>query len=183
MDMKNKATRILIITIDNNCINAKQEIKDLNKLEKYDEEGIVRIVKTDAFDTEANKYKGTWGEKSKAKAAQIPEVIGVAVIDHSRLDHMKLASGEDKQLDEIAWLLFNKPLCKLASNCNNCRLVKDVMHLSPHLLHKNDIFVTRDKKHIWTKRAELEDKFGIVVANPVECIRYIEHFIKTGCYK
>ncbi len=78
---KKKVTRVLIITIDTNCINAKQEIKELNQLEEFAEKGQVQIVKTDVLDTEFIKYEGKKGEKSKVKAAEIPEDIGIGVLD------------------------------------------------------------------------------------------------------
>jgi len=143
---KKKVARVLIITIDTNCINAKQEIKELNQLEEFAEKGQVQIVKTDVLDTEFIKYEGKKGEKSKVKAAEIPEDIGIGVLAHSRLDHTKLASEEEaKQFNEIVELLFDKPLYKLT---NHSRLVRDAMHLHTHLIHQRDIFVSTDYTHI-----------------------------------
>ncbi len=179
MDKNKKATRILNITIDTNCINVKQAIKELNQLEAFDKKGVVKIVKTDVMDTEFLDDKGNDADKRKAKAAKLPEDIGIAVFGHSRFDHMKFASEETtKEQNEIIEIVFQKPATQLTKQQR-----RDTMHLHTHLINHSDIFVTTDCKHIWGKRVELKDRFGIVVAKPAECIQYIKKYIETGCYK
>jgi type I restriction-modification system DNA methylase subunit len=172
---RDKRAKALTITIDTNAINAKQENENLNLLEQYCQRGLVEIFKTDVLDTELLTDKTNYGEKRRHKASRLPEDIGVCVLDHSRLDHTRLAGEEDAKLqDEIIKVLFQKTRHHLTT-----RQLRDAMHLHTHVMHQRDIFVTMDK-YILGRKEELHKKFGINAGTPEECLQFIDGFLSEG---
>jgi type I restriction-modification system DNA methylase subunit len=170
-----KKTRTLAITIDTNAINAKQKNENLNSLEQYSQSGLVKIFKTDVLDTELLTDKTNDAEKRRDKASNLPEDIGICVLDHSRLDHTRLAGEEDAKLqDEIIEVLFQKTRHQLTT-----QQLRDAMHLHTHLMHNRDFFVTMDK-HILARKEELHKKFGISAGTPEECLQFIDGFLLEG---
>ncbi len=167
--------KTLTITIDTNAINVKQRIEELNLLEKYERWGLVQIFKTDALDTELLADETSWGQNRRDKASNLPEDIGIGVIDHSRVGHARVAGEEDVKLqDEIINVLFQKTRHQLTT-----QQLRDAMHLHTHVMHHRDFFVTRDK-HILSRKEELHKKFGINTGTPEECLQFIKGFLPKG---
>jgi hypothetical protein len=173
---QSERTAPLTITIDTNAINARRRDERLNLLEQYSRKGLVRVFKTDVLDTELLTDKTNHGPKRKDKASNLPEDIGVWVLGHSRLGHMRVARKEDAKVqDEIIEVLFQKTRQQLTT-----RQLRDAMHLHTHLLHQRDFFVTTDRGHILSKKELLRKEFGINAGTPEECVQFIEGFPPIG---
>jgi len=149
------------ITIDTNCINVREAVRDLNQLEKWHSLGLIEIVKTDVMDTELR------GGARLEKSSRLKEDLGVGVVDHSRLGHFVVGGeGVDYPLDELRKILF--PNFDKLTEKSRKRAIKDAMHLATHHMRKRDFFVTMDN-HFMKARDELKKKFNMVILTPKEC--------------
>lgn len=156
------------ITIDTNCINTKQGMEHMNKMEKWHDQKLVEIMKTDVMDTEFSDAPS----KFRRKSQKYKEDIGVGVFDHSRWGHAVFGGeGVNYPLEEMKKLLFPKfeTLGKKAKK----RAIRDAMHLATHYMHKRDFFVTEDKNFI-EKRDKLTQRFGVTILTPKECVEKLE---------
>lgn len=90
---------------------ARAEHDAMNALLAYRREARIEIVKTDTVDTE--RTEGVSGDEAIDRileTAGIVELLGPAILDHSRLDHCVLAGDEDgERLDEVFAVLFPAP--------------------------------------------------------------------------
>jgi len=152
-----------VITIDTNCINTKQGMETMNKIERWHDEGLVEIVKTDVMDTEFIRASQKFREKSR----KYRENLGVGVWGHSRWGHF-LWGGKKRNypFKEIRRLLF--PRFERLGEDEKKKAIRDAMHLATHIMHDNDFFVTEDKDFL-RKREELKKKFGVIIFTPREC--------------
>lgn len=157
------------ITFDTSCIYPHEDTSSpaaIRELEMMHVEGRIEIVKADVLDTEL----GERNERLREKSEKYPEDLGVAVYGHSRYGHAVYAGPEvDYPFEQIRDLLF--PSFAKMSKESQDRAVRDAMHLATHRMHKRDFFVTRDEHHMISHSKDLEEKFGIVVVTPDECVR------------
>jgi hypothetical protein len=82
----------------------------------------------------------------------------------------------DYPLEEIRDTLF--PGFGQMSEESQGRATRDAMHLATHRMYKRNLFVTRDEHHIIKARKELEEKFGIIVLTPEECLGRLSYLSK-----
>lgn len=163
------------ITLDTNCSNTRRGMEAMNTLERLHEEGVVELVKTDVLDTENAGWEGPRGKRAREKFAALKDDMGVLVLDHSRLDHARLAGDEDAALlDAIAELVFGAPLTGLQRRQD----VRDVMMLATHAQHGRDMLITADKT-LLGKRGPLRDRFDILVTSPEAGLKTAQELAKT----
>lgn len=156
-----------VITFDTSCIYSEgRSPPEIAELEELHKEGLVQIVKTDVVDTELlNSRK----EGLKQKSAIYDEDFGAAVIGHSRIGHALIADNESgDNLQEIMNIVF--PDFENYGEGAKDRAIRDAMHLATHYKYKRGFFVAKDEHHIIKKARELEEKFGIVVLTPAQCL-------------
>ncbi len=121
------------ITIDTNCINAKQKIEALNLLEKWDSAGKIEIQKSAPFSAE---IQGNL--KREAKDKNIPHHPPLFVLGSSILGGGDVLAGPDIK-DKIQGILF-PGVSHLSVNQE-----RDVQHLGEHVRTGGHLFVTLDK--------------------------------------
>jgi len=156
--------RLKTITLDTNCINTKQGMIAVNKLERWHKEGLVEIVKTDVMDTELGDNVASFRQKALKKSQEYHEDIGDGVWGHSRWGHFCWRDESTGNLiNEIKNLLFPE-YDKLSDDAKR-RALRDSMHLAAHKTYNRDVFVTEDK-HFLNKRDILRERFGIMVLSP-----------------
>ena len=128
---------IPFFTIDTNLINARGKHPHMNISEDLHSKGLIKIVKTDAMDTE---MLGSY-QKGLLKSQQYDEIQGYGFFGYERFDHSVIGHVEDGGLNQsIVMALFpGKSYSELSDN--DCR---DVMHIQAHIINKSDYFVTRD---------------------------------------
>jgi hypothetical protein len=162
-----------ILTFDTSCIYSDDDEKappEIRELETMHAEGKIEIVKTDVVDTEL----GEGNEPLKQKSEQYSEDLGVGVWGHSRWGHALWAGPDiDYPFEEIRETLF--PGFGHMSKESQDRAIRDSMHLATHRMNKRDFFVTRDERHIIRRKKELEEKFGISVLTPEECLARLSY--------
>jgi len=162
-------SRRLTVTIDTNYINTKQGMEAMNKIEKWHNEGLVEIVKTDVMDTEFMRAHEP--QRFVKKSQKYHEDLGVGVWGHSRWGH-SLWGGKKMNYPhkEIRNLLF--PQFHSLNEDDRRKATRDAMHLAAHYMYKRDFFVTEDK-HFIRKRNGLKKRFGVVVLTPKECVEKV----------
>jgi hypothetical protein len=155
------------ITFDTSCIysSGEEAPRAIRELEKMHAEGKIEIVKTDVMDTEL----GEGNERLRLKSEKFPEDMGLGVYGYSRYGHARYPGPEtDYPFEKIRDTLF--PDLGQMNKKSKDRAIRDAMHLATHRMYKRQFFVTRDERHIINNRKELEEKFGIIVLTPEECL-------------
>jgi len=140
----------------------------MNKIEKWHDEGLVEILKTDVMDTEFLDAP----PKFRRKSQEYREDIGVFVVGHSRAGHMII--GEGHTHEEMLKLMF--PQYRNVNEKEKRKAFRDVMHLATHHTHKRDFFVSEDE-HFIRKRDELKKRFGVTILTPKECVEELEPLV------
>ncbi len=166
--------RRLTLTFDTCCMQLKPD-ENLSRLEKFHEEGIIEIRKTDVLDTE-KKFGGTpiksITEKELKKTSGFEEDIGFGVFDSSRFDHAVFSSKKDaKRLEDLKRLIF--PDLDKMNEKNKIRSIRDCMHLNTHIMRGSHIFVTKEKAFL-RKGKQLLHKYKTIILNPKICVDIIE---------
>jgi len=156
------------IAFDTSCIYPDEDEKApraIRELEKMRAEGKIEIFKTDVVDTELGEENGPLRQKSE----KYPEDLGVGVYGHSRYGHALYGGPEmDFPFEEIRDTVFRD--FGQMNRESQRRAIRDAMHLATHRMYKRNFFATRDEHHIIKARKELEEKFGIIVLTPEECL-------------
>ena len=150
--------KIISITIDSNCINAKGNLPYMNKIESASKRGVVKIYKTSNMDTEFSKGKGY--QEGLSKSEDYQEDIGLGNWGIDRWGHFKWGSKLDhNQLENIKSILFpgNKNLSK--------NQIRDCKHLQTHIIYSRDFFITSDK-HFLNNSVSIKGKLNAIVFSP-----------------
>lgn len=152
---------MIIVFVDNSCINSKQEILPLNKLEELHNKKIF-LQKTDTFDTE---IQGRWNSTIVSKKSSMyNEARGPFVLGHSRLGHSVLGNQDDAQrIDRILVILFGEK----NRNEYGQNEIRDAMHLATSIRYGGDFFITLDNDFL-SKSKEIEYEFGISIRQPAQ---------------
>lgn len=148
----------------------------MNKMEKWHDEGLIEIVKTDVMDTELMRARSQkFKKRALAKSRRYREDLGVGVWDHSRYGH-SLWGGKEMNypLKEIRDLLF--PQFENLHEDEKRRALRDSMHLATHRMRKRDFFVT-EEKNFRDKRDDLKKHFDVIILTPKECVEKLEPLI------
>ncbi len=151
------------VIIDTNCIGTRDSNEHVKKLFNLEKENKIEIIKTDVVDTELS-------EKGREYSKDIPEDLGVAISDNSRIGYGVIAGDDDVLLhDKIMKILF--PETKGEDPNNN--KIRDVMNLTTHIKSNRDIFVTLDGDFL-RKREELKN-LSVIIMTPEECNEYVKN--------
>jgi len=164
--------KVKTITLDTCCINTKQGIEAINRLEKWNKQKLVEIVKTDVMDTEFINARASFKTKALKKSQNYQEDIGVGVWNHSRWNHSRFDGDSiDYPLDDIRNLLF--PHFDKLSDDEKRRAIRDSMHLATHKMHNRDFFVTEDKDFL-DKKDSIKEHFVITVLSPTQLVERLK---------
>lgn len=158
----------ILVYLDTSCVNAKQKIVAMNKLERLNDEEKIMVEITDTFETELRSGKGY--PRGLAKVTSYIFSEGPAVIGHSRVGSCIVGSEEDdKRLSRILELLFGKKLRKEYFSNE----IRDAMHVSTAIHYGGTYFITLDKKVLKAFK-KVKREFQIVITTPEECLRQIK---------
>jgi len=157
---------IPIITIDTNLINVRSTLPAMNVLEDMHRKGLIKIVKTDAMDTEMlDGY-----QPGLSKSQQYDETQGYGVFNHSRFDHAIFGSVEDGGLNQsIIMALFPGKSCSELSEND----LRDAMHIQAHIINKGHYFVTHDK--VILDATDALARLGVRVATPEALLKQLQN--------
>jgi len=146
------------VYIDTNCINARNSIPGMNKLEQLYEEDKILIEKTDTLDTELHK-------KGLEKPSNYIENYGVGVVGHSRVGSCVVGSQKDElQFQDI----LNKLWGKKEKSKYTRQQIRDAMHISTAKRYGADFFVTQDKTLI-----EKSKELNLLICTPEQCLEIL----------
>ena len=129
--------------------------------------GYVELVKTDLVDIELKQEYHTRVADSYEVSVGFVELMGVFVLDDSRLDHAVCASESDIELiSEIQRIL--KPGTTNPGSHDN----KDARHLATALRYGCHAFVTNDM-NILKRGQQVRERWSTQVVNPSRALELI----------
>jgi len=182
------------LTIDTNCfvslvcpLDDKTPPDELNALKLIKQWGIDSLI--DIFISEKSRNEALQIlENANFKEPTNQEIIekwskplnilknydsitGIFIVGRSRIgSNEAIASTNDVTIfDNMSQLLYGKSPNDLKND-----VFYDLAILFEHISNKIDIFVTRDKEHILSKKAYLKQKCNILVFNPVDAVKYLQ---------
>ena len=154
------------LTLDTGCINAKGNNDDLNALERWSDESLIDVQRSDVMLGEIK------GRARVAKAQAIEGHPGLFVLDQSVLNGPDVLAGPDVGT-EIQDLLF-PTAHPLTDNQRN-----DVEHLRLHVLTGGDVFVTLNRNDFITRgRQEALRACGVWAMEPPEIVELLKKLYK-----
>lgn len=150
------------ITIDTNCINAKQAHEALNQLEKWKNEGKIEIQKSTPFSEEAQGNR-----KREAKEKQVLPHPSLFVLGSSSLGGGAVLGGPDLR-KEIQAILF-PGVTELSQGQE-----RDVQHLAEHVRTGGHLFVTLDTSDFISGNKEKKLRaLGIWAVTPEKAVELL----------
>ena len=150
--------KIRRVTLDTGCINAKNQNKSLNLLEKWSSEGSLQLQRSDMM------LKELKGKERVEKGESLQRHPNLFVLGSSFLGGEDVLSGPDLG-DELREILFPK-IRALSKNQQF-----DVQHLRLHILTGGDIFLTLNSNDFITRgRKEKLASHGIWVFTPDDAV-------------
>jgi len=178
---------MIYLTFDTNCINAKQKVQELNQLEAWQKEGLIKIISCTSVEEEHLQLDKEQPDAEPYRSQRIDKLntynakdTAYWVLGYSRLGiSTKLGKESTKQeMERMAFILFpNRSWPALTSN-----QIRDVMALHTHWTYKRDIFVTLNSRDFIGKNEAkkncLEEIFGILVMTPEKALEYVIRNLK-----
>ena len=151
------------ITVDTGCINAKQKISDLNKLEEWEKQSKLEIQRATPF---LKEFKGP--DFHIKKAENIDEHPPLAKLGAVTLGGRSVLGGPDLS-KEMRETMFPK-VKKLTVNQEN-----DLQHIHEHVETGGNLFVTKNPKDfINNGKQEAVLKLGVWVVSPEDAVRIVK---------
>lgn len=171
----------MIITIDSNIINSRQNDEVMNQIEEFAEGNKLKIVGSQRLLEEMDSHTDAASEKAESlENIDEPFTIGYSKIGNGYIS----AENNYPSFNQVASILFpNLVTEQLSENQSN-----DAMHLIAHIHSDSDYFVTRNIKDFIDarktnsnrnknlndlKREKLEE-LGIYVKTPEEILQKIK---------
>ncbi len=153
--------KIQKLTIDTNCVNAKEENENLNRLEGWASEGLIEIQRADAFMQELK------GNDRVSKGKQFQPHPGLFTLGGMFGSHAVLVGPE--LTTDIQEILFP------TAHTLRPNQAYDVRHLSQHVRVGGDVFVTLNINDFVKrgKQATLAER-GIWVFTPSEIVDLLQ---------
>lgn len=143
-----------IVAIDTNVINSRQQIEEMNELEKWDNEGLVEIVIPGSLSGEIKNYRPeAWNKIGKYR-----KVFGPGFYDNQILYGTMIFGSPEPEYSELRSIIFPK---KTTLGQNDQR---DIIHLIACIRNNVDYFVT-DEEAIFENRDKIRAKFNINITN------------------
>jgi len=163
MTIKNK--KRITLTIDSNCINAKESCPYMKKIEELAKRGQIKIYITSIMETEFLKGKGYKQGIDKSKNYSADTEVGVW--GHSRWGSALYEDKDDSNnLEKIKKILF--PKIEILTD----RQIKDCMHLQTTIKYNREYFITNDKNFL-KKKETIKEKLGAKIYSPEEFCKII----------
>ena len=141
--------------------------------------GWIQLCRSDAMDTELlSRADDEHRAALLSRSAEIVEVHGVGIWDHSRFGHMVVGSDADTADWDDLWKIMWPDADRGASSRTTQTRIRDAMHVWTAARYGYNAFVTWDgsgsRSGILTRASEIRDRFGLWVATPDEVLRPIE---------
>lgn len=164
--------RLPRLTFDTNCIvsllgrdeTPPEEFAALYQIQRWHEEGRVRIWISEKTRTESLSRTDTLSRLQEYPVAQSRWILGV-----SRLGIDTVLASDEQATDYSEMTRVVLPGQPLATR--NLGDVFDMAILFEHYLQQNDLFVTRDGRLLRPAvRAKLRQRFGIRATDPIEAV-------------
>ncbi len=153
------------ITVDIGCINAKQEISALNKLEEWETQSKLKIQRASPF---LKEFKGPDSHIKKAK--NMDEHPPLATLGAATFDGGYVYGGPDlsKEMREIMFpTVSDKALTKNQKY--------DIQHIHEHVETGGNLFVTKNTRDfIDNGKQEAFLKLGVWVVSPEEAVYIVK---------
>ena len=161
---------MLRITIDTNCINARQRDTSLNELEERARASEFELTATAVMLDELDRDLTTLGQARREKAARLPIAHSGFMIGYSTVGGHDVIGGPDayRHVDAIA--PFVRPGTRWDDLDTNTQ--RDIMHLSAHMTYGWDIFVSRDGEILAAADALLKE-LGLRVMTPEDALALV----------
>ncbi len=178
---------MVFLTFDTSCINAKQRVQELNQLEAWQKNGLIKIVSSTSVEEELLQLDKEQPDREPYRSQRLDkfntydaEDTAYWVLGYSRLGiSTKLGKESTKEeMECMASILFpNRSWSSLTANQR-----RDVMALHTHWTYKRDVFVTLNSRDFIgkneAKRNRLKEAFGILVMTPKEALAYAKRNLK-----
>lgn len=102
------------------------------------------------------------------KSKELPEDQGVGLWGHFRWGHGKWGGNEDSYVNKIKKLLF--PDIEKMNEKKKRNALRDCIHLSTHIVHERDYFITTDKTILKNKDG-LNKQVKVIVIHPDDFVQ------------
>ena len=158
--------RTLTLTLDTSCVNAKQGIDALNRLEVWATKRLVLLQRTEALIDELPPES-----RQAAKAATLPVPVPEFVFGSSVLGGGALKGPwlPDEMLRPILFPTTSAPLLTV-------RQRQDILHLQLHVWHGGDCFVTLNSRDFSRDgKGDTLARLGIWTFMPANIVRHLEN--------
>jgi hypothetical protein len=161
---------MLGVTIDTNCINARQRDGVLNELEERARTGQLKLTATAVMLEELDRDFTTLGQARREKAARMPIARSGFMVGHSAVGGHDVIGGPDAygHVDALAAIVFPGT----GWEDLDPRTQRDIMHLSAHLTYGWDIFVSRDRA-VLAAAETLQRELGLRVMCPEDALAMV----------
>lgn len=178
---------IIKITLDTNCVinlldfssNTSTSVEELSEIIRYGLSNKIEISITTRVESDLLENRDEQKKEKMLKALNMFPVVGsVFRLDESFLDGKDvLVSNKEKIITEELQKIIFPGLSKNSGSYINS--IRDIDHLTGHIINTGDIFVTDDKK-ILNKQETLKKSYGLIVMSPVNCLNYLKSVIKSN---
>ena len=163
--------RLVLDTSD--VIEWNKSPSEYQELEALYEQCRVFLAKTDVVDTELDPEKNEMVGEHFLASIKYLELIGPAVLEHSRLDHSVLASDEDVELlDRVKEIVG----IRTSRERNASHDLRDAMHIATSIRYGYDGFVTGEKRLI-NRNDRFLSEFGFRIMNVGSAVAYVRNLI------
>lgn len=175
------------ITLDTNCIinlfdfsnETLMSTEELLEIMNYGLSGKIEISITTRVESDLLENKDQQKKERMLQTLKMFQVVGsVFRLDESFLGgkDVLVEKKEETISKELQKIVFPGLTKKSGSYVNN---IRDIDHLTGHILNNGDIFVTDDKK-ILKKQETLKNSYGLIVMNPFDCLCYLKSTIQEN---
>ncbi len=144
------------------------------RLRELRDGGWIRLVRADVLGTELGAAPARLRGQLEAEAARFVELLGPAVVGHSRVDASVVGSAADEQrLAEVLEALFPGSSLPPTSRTAEHNL-RDAMHVATAIRYGLNGFLTRDRR-VSDGAERIRERFdGFTVGSPESVLPYVE---------
>lgn len=152
----------------------EDQLAAIEQLIEYRKEHRVELAKTDTVDTERTEGVAPSAAAARiAETAEFIEVLGIAVVGHSRWDHAVFGNDDDSdQFGRMFDTLFPNG-DRNATDRTSMHNVRDAMHVATTIRYGYDVLVTTDDK-LLKRSPVIQSDLNIEILRPTEAVRWVE---------
>lgn len=136
-------------------------------------------MKTDTVDTERTEgASADIAAERILETAGTLEVLGPAVLDHSRWDHFVFAGeDDDDRINRVLEVLFPGS-DRRGTDRTSIHNLRDAMHVATAIRYGFNVFVTTDTR-LLKHAAAVQAQWNIEILSPTEAVRWVERRIEN----